>query len=636
MCGISGLLHFNPLKTVNSDIIKKMCSQIVHRGPDEEGFFFGQNVGLGMRRLSIIDIKSGQQPVSNENHTVHVVFNGEIYNFIELRKILEGKGHTFKSNCDTETIVHLYEEHGEDCVKHLRGMFAIALWDQKKRCLLLARDHIGKKPLFYRKHPESISFGSEIRQLLFDGSEKPNLNYQAIYHYLSFQYIPTPISIYKNVYKLPAGHLLTCSEQGDIDIKKFWGLDYSNKTSISFNQAKDQLESLLNEATKDRMVSEVPLGAFLSGGIDSSLITSFMQRNSSTPIKTFTVGFDNEMFDETHKAQVVAEHLGTDHTTLHLNPDFMDTLPKIIGHFGEPFADPSAIPTYFLCQEAKKHITVALCGDGGDENFAGYSRYAINAISMLAEKLPAFLTQRLIRGFFNLLPDKGIDRSRITAAKHFVDSLNLKQPLRNIESTFFFSDEQKYELFREEFLDNLEEKETMQLALHWFDSIKAKNFLDQSLGYDIEHYLIDNILVKADISSMAHSLELRSPLLDFRVLELVSKFPSNWKLNGLRRTKYVLKKIAESHLPKEIITMRKQGFTPPIAEWFRGKYKEYLKEVLLDSKSINRGYFNKSSVEKLIKEHIDKKFDHSKRLWALLILEHWHRVYWDPSIHSLE
>ena len=390
MCGIAGLLHFDSNKRVDPSHLKRMCDLILHRGPDDEGYFTDQNFGMGMRRLSIIDIKRGHQPVSNEDNNIHVVFNGEIYNFLELRSTLEKQGHHFKANSDTEVIVHLYEKYGQDCVQYLRGMFAFALWDTKEQKLLLARDHIGKKPLFYRKDNNSFSFASGLRSLYPKGDEPREINFEALSHYLSFQYVPSPLSIYKNVYKLPPAHTLTITKKGDIQLKKYWTISFIPKTPISFEAATQELDAIIQESTKIRLMSEVPLGSFLSGGIDSSLITAIMQKHSNAQVKTFTIGFDKSLYNEVPVAQKVATHLKTDHQSLYIKPDFIGSLEKIVWHHGEPFADPSALPTFFLCQEAKKQITVALCGDGGDENFAGYTRYAMNAIAQLVDHLPLF------------------------------------------------------------------------------------------------------------------------------------------------------------------------------------------------------------------------------------------------------
>lgn len=632
MCGITGQFLFDPQAIVLPQTIKTMCSQMIHRGPDDEGYYFDRNFGMGMRRLSIVDIKSGHQPICNEDQSLHVVFNGEIYNYRQLRIDLMQKGHVFNTVSDTEVIVHLYEEFGDSCVKYLRGMFAFAIWDQNERRLFLARDHIGKKPLIYRLNNNCLSFGSESRLLLFDGQEKPSLNKEALFHYLSFQYIPSPLSIFETFHKLPAGHTLSCTNFDDIKIQRYWALDFTQKTHLTFMEAKDRLEDLLNEATKIRLMSEVPLGAFLSGGIDSSLIVSLMQRNSSERIKTFTIGFQNKLFDETQQAAITARHLGTEHQTLLVKPDFLSEIPRIVWHFSEPFADPSALPTYFLCQEAKKHITVALCGDGGDENFAGYTRYTINAIGLIVQHLPQVLTRKIIPAMLGLFPDKGIDRSLITAAKNFLQDLKYPPPARNIRSSFFFSDEQKKCLLTENFLTKIGVVETLPMALKWFEQIPAENFLDRCLGYDIAHYLTDNILVKADIASMAHSLELRSPLLDYKVIEFAAQLPLEWKLSRCYRTKHILKMIAADHIPSQIVNSRKRGFTPPIATWFRTTYRDHLQDVLLDPRAINRGYFKKVEIEKLIAQHEKRENDHSKRLWALFILEHWHRVFGDKNL----
>lgn len=629
MCGIAGIVLADKDDRVSADRLRRMCDAMVHRGPDDEGIFTSGNAGLAMRRLSIIDVAGGQQPIANETGDIHLVCNGEIYNHQALRAELESRGHRFRTASDVEVILHLYEEQGADCVLQLRGMFAFALWDGRKRRLVLGRDRLGKKPLFYRLGPEGLIFGSEIRLLRVGEMAPPEIDISALNHYLSLQYVPSPQTIYKDVAKLPPAHLLTYEADGTAQLRRYWQLSYEPKINISLSDATDELERLLDEAVRIRLMSEVPLGVFLSGGIDSGVITALAMRHSSSPVQTFAIGFRSGLFDEVPMAEETARFLGSEHQSFHVESDFLEALPDVVWHFGEPFADPSALPMYYLCREARRSISVALGGDGGDEAFAGYTRYALNNLARLADRLPKAVTQGMIRRILNILPDQGLDRSMVTAGKLFLDGLYKPDPVRNLEQGFFFRESEKAAVFTDEFRAALGEHNTLQHALSWYDDIMAEAPLDRALAHDVGHYLPDDLLVKADIMSMSHSLELRAPFLDHVVMEFAARLPVDWKLHGLRGLKQVLKQVASRMLPPAVVNRRKRGFSPPISEWFRGDALDWLRAILLDPGSLRRGYFSPDGIEEMIQAHVDRRADHGKRLWALVNLELWHRIYMD-------
>jgi asparagine synthase (glutamine-hydrolysing) len=631
MCGIAGIVLADRNNRVSADRLHKMCAVMEHRGPDDEGIFVSGNAGLAMRRLSIIDVAGGHQPIANETGDVHLVCNGEIYNHQVLRSELESRGHRFRTDSDVEVILHLYEELGADCVQQLRGMFAFALWDGRNRRLILGRDRLGKKPLFYRLGPEGLTFGSEIRLLRLGESAPPEIDHSALSHYLSLQYVPSPQTIYKDVAKLPPAHVMTYDSDGAVRMQRYWQLSYEPKTTCSLREATDELERLLDEAVRIRLMSEVPLGVFLSGGIDSAVVTALTIRHSSDPVRTFAIGFQSDLFDEAPMAEETARILGSEHQSIYVKPDFLATLPELVWHFGEPFADPSALPMYYLCREARQSISVALGGDGGDEAFAGYSRYALNNLARLADHLPNALTQGLAGRILNAMPDRGLDRSLVTAAKHFAGGLHKPGPVQNLERGFFFGEEDKAAVFTDDFKATLGEHNTLQHALAWYDDISAETSLDRTLGHDVAHYLADDLLVKADIASMSHSLELRAPFLDHVVMEFAAQLPANWKLNGLRGTKHILKLVASRMLPHQVVNRRKRGFSPPVSEWFRDSALNWLRDILLDPGSLRRGYFNADGIENMIQAHVERRADHGKRLWALVNLELWHRVYMDGA-----
>jgi asparagine synthase (glutamine-hydrolysing) len=629
MCGIAGILNFNN-KGVKQETLKRMCDVIRHRGPDDEGYFVTGSAGIGMRRLSIIDLNTGKQPIFNEDKTISVVLNGEIYNFKELRKSLEA-GHTFYTKSDTEVIVHLYEQYGEQCVKYLRGMYAFAVWDERNGKFFIARDRVGKKPLYYASANGSFVFASEIKSILEYLGKTPEINLAAIDLYLTYQYVPSPHTIFKGIHSLLPAHTLTCGKNGEIKTEKYWDLDFRKKTDLTFREACDHTVELLKDATRLRMTSDVPLGAFLSGGHDSSIIVGLMSQLSSTPVKTFCVGFDDAEFSELRYAQIVARHFKTEHREFVLKADFIDLLPKIAWHYGQPFADSSALPSYLVSQETRKHVTVALNGDGGDESFGGYLRYkALKGslyFSFPFQMIGSKATEKLARLLPHTETTKGHNIFRYMY--RLITALSEPPEMRNIYWHAFFTNDAKKLLYSDSMKAQISQN-AFSYMMDIFSNAPAGDIMDRTFYTDIKTYLPEDLLVKMDIASMANSLEARSPFLDQEVMEFSASMPSSWKLHGLN-SKYILKKTFDDFLPKEIINRKKMGFGIPVGKWFRNEWKGLFRDTVLTDKAINRGYFKRERLEEMYSEHVNGKRDHGYRMWALLMLEMWHKVYVDKE-----
>ncbi|MEW6556589.1 MAG: asparagine synthase (glutamine-hydrolyzing) [Elusimicrobiota bacterium] len=641
MCGIVGIYNFGNNKSVKKETITQMCNIIRHRGPDSEGYYLSNSkfqipnsefsIGLGVRRLAIIDLQTGNQPIHNEDKTLWIVLNGEIYNFQELRNELERK-HKFYTKSDTEVIVHLYEDFGEKCVQHLRGMFAFAIWDDKNKKLFIAKDRIGKKPFYYTLLNGSFIFASEIKSILTHLCKLPEIDSEAIDLFLTYQYIPSPKTIFKNINSLPPAHTLTCNKNGKVNTEKYWDLDFTKKTDLSFDESCQKTKDLLMEATKLRTISEVPLGAFLSGGHDSSVIVGLMSELSTQPVKTFSIGFEEADFSELKYAKIVAKHFKTAHHEFIVKPNFIEILPKLIWHYGQPFADASALPSYIVANETKKFVTVALNGDGGDETFGGYLRYKAMKGALYFSPLFRMLGKKLTGKIANLIPhtETAVGKNIFRYISRFIQGLPNRAATRNIQWHCYFTNEIKENLYTDNMKKNLYNNAYKYLT-EIFENAPAKNIMDRTFYTDIKAYLPECLLVKMDIASMANSLEARSPFLDHKVLEFSASLPSSWKLHGLT-TKYILKKSFNDFLPKEILHRSKMGFGIPIGKWFRTEWKNYFKEMVLSDKSINRGYFQREVIEQMFYEHISGKRDHGYRMWALLMLELWHRVYIDKVL----
>ena len=631
MCGICGKLNFEK-RDIEERLIQKMASTLVHRGPDDEGTFVKGQMGLGHRRLSILDLSSAaHQPMGNEDGDVWIVFNGEIYNFLELKNDLIKKGHTFHSNSDTEVIIHLYEEEGASCVEKLRGMFAFAIWDDKNKTLFMARDRVGKKPLFYYLGKNSLLFASEIKAILQDPEVERKPDFLAIHHYLTYQSVPSPFSAFKGIKKLLPAHCLICRD-GQVNVKRYWRLSYHPKFSVRTHAREKELEVELvdrvKEAVKIRLLSDVPLGAFLSGGIDSSAVVGLMSQEMKEPVKTFSIGFYEESYDELKYAKMVADRFKTDHTEFKVRPDAVEVLPKIVWHYNEPFADPAAIPSYYVSNLAREHVTVALNGDGGDESFAGYDRYIANELAMKFDIVPELLRKKLFPLIAACLPISSDSNSFFWRLKRFMQTLALSPELRNAHWLCHFTNDMKTRLYSEGFKTMSRGVDSFDVILDRYAQAEPGHFTDRTLCADVALYLQDTLLVKMDIASMANSLEARSPFLDHKLMEFVAKIPPRLKLKR-GKTKIILKNAFKDILPWEVIKRKKMGFGVPLDHWFRNELKDMAYQTLLGQRCIERGYFNGSFIRKLLDEHAAKKWNWQYHIYNLLMLELWHREFID-------
>ena len=627
MCGIVGFINADS-KPVNSEILERMNACIVHRGPDDDGFYIRGNVGLAMRRLSIIDIAHGKQPIHNHDKSKWIVFNGEIYNFQELKKDLEKQGDKFYTNSDTEVILHLYEKHGADCVQYLRGMFAFAIWDERDQSLFIARDRIGKKPLLYSHQPNGdLIFGSEFRALLQHPAVSREVDYEAIHHYLTFICVPAPLTGFKQIRKLEPAHWLRW-KNGKIETKKYWTLDYSKKIKISEEDAIEETTRILREATKLRLISEVPLGAFLSGGVDSSIVVALMAQESEKAVKTFSIGFEEQDFSELKYAKRVAEHVGAEYNEFIVKPHALEILPALVEHYGEPYADPSALATYYVSRETRQFVTVALNGDGGDESFAGYDRHFAMQISEKYHRIPRFVRKNLIESIALQIPTPTDFRNKMARAKRFLEAASLPREERYTRWMTNFDLQSKERLYTQDFYNQVAGYDSVKFIAKYINRNSGYSILDATLLTDIKTYLPNDLLVKVDIASMAVSLEARSPFLDHKLMEFAATLPDSIKVKG-RETKYLLKKVASRLVPREVIYRQKMGFAVPINHWFRGKMSKFVEENLLSEKAVKRDLFRADYVRNLITEHKADKQDNAWKLWNLLMLELWFQRFID-------
>ncbi len=627
MCGIVGFINAGG-GAVDTALLEKMNAAIIHRGPDDDGFYIHENVGLAMRRLSIIDLAGGKQPIHNQDKTAWIVFNGEIYNYQELRSDLEKQGSKFYTKSDTEVIIHLYDRYGVDFLQHLRGMFALAIWDTRDDSLFLARDRVGKKPLLYSHRPNGdLIFGSEFQALLKHPSISREIDFEAIHHYLSFICVPAPLTAYKEIRKLEPGHWLRW-KNGELETKRYWLPDFTEKLDISEAEAQDEVLRILRESVRLRMIAEVPLGAFLSGGVDSSAVVALMAQESSQPVKTFSIGFEEQDFSELKYAKKVADHVGAEYNEFIVKPNAMEVLPTLIEHYGEPYADPSAIPTYYVSKETRRHVTVALNGDGGDESFAGYERYVAMRLAERYRRVPALLRKPLVEFPLSLLPHPNGFRNRLRSAKRFVKAAALPKEVRYLNWVSGGTEELKQKIYTDDFRRVVAGAYSGDIVRKWLDSPNAKGILDASLLTDQQTYLPNDLLVKVDIASMAVSLEARSPYLDHKLIEFAAKLPENLKARGME-TKSLLKKVAAKLVPKEVIYRRKMGFGVPVGYWLRNEMREFMNEVLLSEKATKRGIFKPEALKDLIELHVSRKEDLTFLLWTLLMLELWFQRFID-------
>ena len=631
MCGIAGFVESPSTAAPFSlderrELIHQMCDVIRHRGPDDEGLLveagIHDGVALGMRRLSIIDLSTGHQPIHNEDRTIWIVFNGEIYNFGELRRELEAAGHRFYTATDTEAIVHAYEQWGTEAIGRLRGMFGLAIWDARSHTLLLARDRIGIKPLHYAEVGGRLYFGSEIKSLLCAPDLPRDLDEAALDHYLSFLYTPREGSIFRAVRKLPPGHLLTWSD-GRVHLERYWQLPAEEPYRGTEADAVEALRSLLEDAVRSHLVSDVPLGAFLSGGVDSSLVVGLMAATSGARVKTFSIGFDEPVYDELEHARRVANYFGTEHHEFVVKPDAISILDSLTRHFDEPFADSSAIPTWYVSEMARRHVTVVLSGDGGDELFGGYDRYIPHPRVVAFDRY----SPRAMRGIAASAAARLPHGAR---GKNFLRHVGRDERGRYLDAIRFFGADEKSALLSPDVRARLTgpEPET-RLGAH-FARYDGLPWASQMMRFDAETYLPEDVLTKVDRMSMAHSIESRVPLLDNEVIAFASTLPAAFKIKNGRR-KHVLKEVAATLLPGEILNRRKQGFGVPLGVWFRGNLRQLFADTLLSTTALTRGYFQMSFVRRLVDEHVSGRRDHTLQLWQLVVFERWHQQYVDKG-----
>ena len=623
MCGITGILYHNSERVVDLALLDRMCLSIRHRGPDEKGAWVHGNVGIGMTRLSIIDLSGGSQPIHNEDESMWIVFNGEIYNYPELRKELLGKGHRFYTESDTETILHLYETHGEECVHFLRGMFAFAIWDCGKQTLFIARDRLGKKPMYYYSDENQFLFGSEIKTILQAEGVPREMSPSALIHYVPYGYVPDPESMFQGIRKLPPGHYLTC-KRGNVRVSKYWDVRYRVGKPQSVDACIDQMMEIFSEAVRIRLISEVPLGAFLSGGIDSSMVVAMMAKHMGEPVKTFSIGFENQSYNELKYARMVSKRFGTDHHEEIVNPDADSIIPDLVRSFDEPFADSSAIPTFYVSRMAKKHVTVVLSGDGGDELFGGYGRYRDSWFGTSSRFIPKPV-KSLLMGMGRSLPESfpGVSTLRYIASDD--DSRYIWKMAKGLSVIH-------KEIFSKEIQERVSGTDPAPAFLQYMNSVNGLDKLTRRMYLDLKTYLPGDIMTKVDRMSMAVSLETRAPILDHLLVEFAASILPDLKMKGAT-TKYIWKKAAERLLPKEIIYREKQGFAIPISFWIKKEWSEIADELVLGNRALARENFNVKFLRNFVREHRNGRRDNSYLIWTLMILELWYREYIDQAVH---
>ncbi len=628
MCGICGIFNMDGMH-VNSELIDRMNSTMIHRGPDGDGIFVHENIGLGHRRLSIIDLSTGDQPMSSYDGQVTIAFNGEIYNFQELKKNLKGKGYRFKTKSDTEVIIYAYMQWGESFVEKLRGMFAIALWDNRLKTLFLIRDRVGKKPLYYYYDEKRIVFGSELKAVVEAPDIPRDIDFNALDAYFSFGYVPSPMSIFKGIRKIRPGHIARCTA-GKFMEKEYWDIDMNASDSgMGEETAVERLKELFDEAVRIRLVSDVPLGAFLSGGVDSSaVVASMAAMTAPEPVRTSSIGFNEEKFNELEFAKIVSDLYHTDHNQTVVNPEAIDIIDKIVWHFDEPFADSSAIPTWYVSKITRQNVIVALSGDGGDETFAGYvQRYSMNRFEdRIRNMFPVSVRNTFIRGLASVYPR--IDAlPRPLRLKKFLTNLSLSMEQAYYrDMSFYFSPEDKQVLYSTAMKEAVKNYSSFSVFQPFFKKNTTSDPVTRAQYIDIKTYMSEDILVKVDRMSMAHSLEVRAPLLDHKVMEFAASIPSSLKLNK-KESKYILKKMNENRLPHDILYRKKQGFRVPLSRWLREDLKNYIQDTIFSNKSGIYEYLNQSYVKAMWESHLKGINDYSSQIWNIFMFELWRRQF---------
>lgn len=638
MCGIAGIASLSEDK-IEEGTIKRMSDLLRHRGPDDEGIYLSRlknpnanlKVGLGHRRLSIIDIEGGHQPMANEDKTVWIVYNGEVYNFLKLKEGLVEKGHTFTTKCDTEVIIHLYEDEGIDCLKRLRGMFAFCIWDVKRDRLFLARDRVGQKPLFYFCKENVFIFASEIKSILEHDIVKRELDLESLDSYLTYGYTKPPYTMFKGIKKLLPAHYLIYDGK-TLKIEEYWRLSYKNKINLTLAECKDRLYDLLSEATKIKLISDVPLGAFLSGGVDSSCIVALMSKLSSKRVRTFSIGFKEEDFNELKYARFIAKRFNTDHKELIVRPKALEVLPKLAWHYDQPFGDSSLLPTYYVSKMTKEFVTVALNGDGGDESFAGYQRYRGVKLAQSFKCAP----KSLLKAGYNI--SRFLNKN--FASRHASGYLDYSQRYfkalmkgLGTEDAYlswisYFSDEDKQNLYSKGVKASLKDKEKDFYIHDLIEESDGFDIVEKIMSADIKSYLPEDLLVKVDIATMANSLEGRSPFLDHILMEFAASLPLEYKLNAFD-SKHILKEAFKEDIPISFLNRRKKGFGIPVGRWFSGELKGFVQDLLMGKTSLKRDLFYKDYIRRILDEHQNGIEDHTNKIWALLSFEMWHRIFID-------
>ncbi|HVX14898.1 MAG TPA: asparagine synthase (glutamine-hydrolyzing) [Pirellulales bacterium] len=645
MCGITGAVWTDAGEPIDAATLARMTDVLAHRGPDDRGVYSSETgahyypgsiagAALGFRRLSIIDLAGSNQPLANEDGSVWVVFNGEIYNYRTLRKRLEGSGHRFRTSGDTETLVHLYEDEGPGFVKHLEGMFALAIWDVRRRQLVLARDRLGKKPLVYRHEPERLLFASELKSLLEVPGLPREIDPSALDEYLTYQYVPHPNTIFRGYRKLPPGHVAVYANRR-LSVEPYWRPDFSLERKRPAADYRAELREKLTAAVETRLQSDVPLGAFLSGGVDSSIVVGLMSRLSQEKVRTFSIGFPVAEFDETSYAREVAQKLGTIHQEFRVEPDGVAILPKLVWYYDEPFADSSAVPTYYVSKLTREHVTVALTGDGGDELFAGYPRYRAVEIGAWFDRLPRPVMKFLAGEFWQRLPSGQRQKSYLRKFKRLVGAFGRTPERRYLDWISIFNEVRRAEMYDESFIAQLPESDPFDFLSTAFARSGDRDPITAASLADLVTYLPCDLMTKVDIASMANSLECRAPFLDHHLVELAAAMPIGLKYRRGRGKRILIETFSDL-LPATVRRRAKMGFGVPLGHWFRHELKDFTRDVLLDERALSRGYFRPDAIRQVVEDHQTGRYDHSYRLWALMVLELWQREWLDAKVANLD
>lgn len=633
MCGIAGILQLDG-SAPSKEVLVKMTRTLSHRGPDGEGFYLKGAVGLGHRRLSIIDLSdAGRQPIGNEDGSIWITYNGEIYNFQNIRTVLESRGHQFTSHTDSEVIVHAYEEWGIDCLQKFNGMFSFALWDGKRKNLWLARDRLGIKPLFYCQLPQAILFASEIKAILEFPLVQRQMDLQALAYFLSLNYTPAPFTLFKSIRQILPAHFALIGMNGQVKHKQYWDVHYQEEPYTKNGQEYlEEFDRLLQDSIKLRLVSDVPFGAFLSGGIDSSTVSYWMAKNLSEPLKTFTIGFDEPSYDEMDYARKTAKTIGSEHHEQIVKAQAAEILPKIVWHAEEPTADSSMVAVYYLSQMTRQHVTMVQSGDGADEILAGYETYPATLMQKYYLQLPGFIRKKIIAPLVNSLPSSDAKVSLDAKLKRFIAGADLRGEIVHGTWRMIFNSDERQQLLEPLWDQEGSRNNFLDLFQQYFDQTDARQPLNRLLYVDTRLYLPNDMLVKVDRMSMAHGLEAREPFLDYRLVEFAAALPPNLKLKNLTQTKFLLKKSMQGRLPREVVWRKKAGFNVPNARWIKGDLKPLVLEALSPTNIRSMGILNQAAVSEVLQQHFSGRAENSHKIWCLLTLALWWRRFIDRRV----